>query len=162
VAEPILVNLRWVFICWICFLSSLFFPVFFLVGPDRVTDSEIYGIALLLLGWAGFADISNVGWFANPLLCAWTVLICRRRIRMAAFVSAISLALVFTVWGKSTMVIDGSGQRWTIISYGAGFYLWHITFVLSVLVSAFGLWVLRSQATGPVHSMHYAQKHDAN
>jgi hypothetical protein len=126
----------------VLFLASLATNAFCLQTAGRL-DCRHFGWAVLLLGWLELVAISDVGpfvalpWFANPcLLLAWMLTLARlRRAAGLAFAGIGCLLGASFLLGTSLQISEGGGPS-TIVSRGAGYWLWLASLCLAVLGAA--------------------------
>lgn len=107
-----------VLISIVLFITSLALPAVF-----TQKGSEMYGLAVFLLGWA---DLSGDGtsWLANPvLLFSWIFLLVKQP-KIAAFLGLCSVGMALYYLTETEITVNEAGHKYPITSYGFGYYLW--------------------------------------
>ncbi|SHG42768.1 hypothetical protein [Chryseobacterium sp. OV279] len=118
------------------FVISLALPAVF-----TQKGSEMYGLALFLLGWA---DVSGDGtsWLANPiLLFSWIFLLVKQP-KIAAFLGLLSVGVALYYFSETEITVNEAGHKSSITSYGPGYYLWLLSCITMFVGS---LLLLRSK-----------------
>jgi hypothetical protein len=130
---------------FVAFAGSMM-PAPFSTAARGATDAEGYasGLLLLLFGWIGVID-GTFEWFANPLLgLAWLLTLLGRHRDGAGFgACALGLALSFA-W-RDRVMVDEAGHRDFVASLNAGYWLWVLSMLLTV-VAALVAWRRARQA----------------
>jgi len=92
---------------------------------------DIYGIAVLVIGWLGILTVHETGplavlpWFANPcLLAAWIAVLTSRRAAAMIFSALGALLGLSFLFARTEMISEAGGAGDPIASYGAGYWLW--------------------------------------
>lgn len=112
---------------WVSLFMSLWFPAYY--GSN---GQYLPGWVCFFFGWMGFDE--HYSWFANPALLTCHLLMVRGYHRTALFCGAVAVPLAMTSFRESEF--PNLVRESKIIGYGAGFYLWHVSVVLSFLISA--------------------------
>lgn len=127
----------------IILILSIAFFIISLALPSVFTKkgSEMYGLALFLLGWA---DLSGDGtsWLANPILLFSWVFMLVKQPKIAAFLGLLSVAVALYYLTETEITVNEAGHKSSITSYGLGYYLW-ITSCVTMFIGS--LMLLRSK-----------------
>ena len=113
----------------ICFGLSLSLPALYYgdYGVFNGSDLLFFGIAGILTG--------KIQWLANPLLMFIYYLIVRDKYDTVLVLSGIGFLLSLTTFLINTIPSDWSNSS-PITGYGPGFYLWTLSFLIPLILSA--------------------------
>ncbi|NBC43407.1 hypothetical protein HRD49_02160 [Corallococcus exiguus] len=116
-----------------CGASALLFvlacatPAMTVFNANKRDEEQMWGLALLLMGWLGVFTM-QFGWFANPLLCVAFVMLLVGADRKALWVggAASILGLTSLTWYINPIPADESGgDRYLELLYPSiGFIFW--------------------------------------
>ncbi|REC49057.1 hypothetical protein [Chryseobacterium pennipullorum] len=96
------------------------------------TNTEVYGLACFLLGWAEMKG-GGIAWMANPVLFIAAFFLLGKQLKISAVLSLIAAGLTFCFLSVQTITVDEAGHQYPITGYGAAYFLW--------IASAFSLFI---------------------
>ncbi|ROI02111.1 hypothetical protein EGI16_14600 [Chryseobacterium sp. G0240] len=109
---------------YIILIISLFIFIISLIFPAVYTkDSEVYGLACFLLGWAEM-DGGGIAWLANPLLFVTAIFLLLKKIKISAVLSLLTFCLTLCFLSVNEITVDEAGHKSLITGYGYSYFLW--------------------------------------
>ncbi|GAB0156996.1 hypothetical protein CHRYSEOSP005_22650 [Chryseobacterium sp. Alg-005] len=134
------------------FLTGLIIFIISLTQTAVLTDkgsNGVHALVCLLLGWA--ESSGGKSWFANPLIFTSWIFLLFKKTKISIVISLLATCLALSYLSADTITVDEAGHKSLIAGYGAGFYLWISSCVLTC-VGGIALLLYPVKSVEPVHN----------
>ncbi|ASK31616.1 hypothetical protein CEY12_16515 [Chryseobacterium sp. T16E-39] len=129
----------------ILIISIILFSVALAFPAVYTQNSEMYGLACFMLGWADLTG-DGTAWLANPLFFIAGFFLLIKQVKISIVFSFFAICMSLYYLSAETITVNEAGTKSPIVSYGPGYYLW-ITSFLSLLIGS--VIILRSSQKAP-------------